>query len=283
MPQDKPAYTARIHLSPAAIRLFRQKIYQYYRRNGRSLPWRKTRNPYHILVSEIMLQQTQVGRVVQKYPRFIAVFPDFKTLAKAPLRKILQQWQGMGYNRRALFLKKIAVEVVEKFNGRLPRTLEELMTLPGIGKNTAASISAFSFNKPVAFLETNIRSVFIHCFFNDRDNVHDREILPLAEKTLDSKNPREWYNALMDYGAMLKKAHVNPSRKSVHHQQQGRFEGSNRQVRGMIIKVISGNPLITESALMKQIDATAQKVKENLIQLQREGFIKRKGKKLSIP
>jgi A/G-specific adenine glycosylase len=152
MPQDKSAYTACIHLSPAAIRLFRQKIYRYYRRNGRPLPWRKTRNPYHILVSEIMLQQTQVERVMQKYPRFIASFPDFKTLAKAPLRKILQQWQGMGYNRRALFLKKIAVEVVEKFNGRLPRTMEELMTLPGIGKNTAASISAFAFNKPVAFI-----------------------------------------------------------------------------------------------------------------------------------
>ena len=277
-----PVHTKYVNLSPAAIRSFRQKIYRYYHKHGRTLAWRKTRNAYHILVSEIMLQQTQVERVLQKYPQFITAFPDFKTLAKAPLRKILQVWQGMGYNRRALFLKKIAEVVVEKFNGRLPRTIEELMTLPGIGKNTAASILAFAFNKQAAFIETNIRSVFIHCFFQDRDDVNDREILPLVEKTLDSKNPRDWYNALMDYGVMLKKTYANPSRKSVHHQRQGKFEGSNRQVRGMIIKAITGNPLITESALMQQIDAPAQKVKDNLAQLQRECFIKRTGKKLSI-
>jgi A/G-specific adenine glycosylase len=181
-----PAHTTPVNLSSAAIRSFRQKIYRYYRSHGRALPWRTTRNPYHILVSEIMLQQTQVERVLQKYPQFVTAFPDFKTLAKAPLRKILHVWQGMGYNRRALFLKKIAVAVVEKFNGRLPRTIEELMSLSGIGKNTAASISAFAFNKPVAFIETNIRSVFIHCFFQDQDDVNDREILPLVEKTLDS-------------------------------------------------------------------------------------------------
>ena len=277
-----PAHTTHVNLSPAAIRSFRQKIYRYYHKHGRTLAWRKTRNAYHILVSEIMLQQTQVERVLQKYPQFIAAFPDFKTLARAPLRKILQVWQGMGYNRRALFLKKIAEAVVEKFNGRLPRTIEELMRLPGIGKNTAASILAFAFNKQAAFIETNIRSVFIHCFYQDLNDVNDREILPLVEKTLDSKNSREWYNALMDYGVMLKKTHPNPSRKSIHHQRQGKFEGSNRQVRGMIIKAITGNPLITVSPLIKQFDIPAQKVKDNLAQLQREGFIKRTGKKLSI-
>ena len=156
------------------------------------------------------------------------------------------------------------------------------MGLPGIGKNTAASISAFAFNKPVAFIETNIRSVFIHFFFQDRNEVNDREILPLVETTMDSKNPREWYNALMDYGVMLKKNHLNPSRKSVHHQKQERFEGSNRQVRGMLIKVITENPHITEPALMRRLNVPAQKIKDNLLQLQREGFIKRNGKKLSI-
>jgi A/G-specific adenine glycosylase len=277
-----PAHTTQVNLSSSAIRLFRQKIYRYYHRHGRTLPWRETLNPYRILVSEIMLQQTQVERVLQKYPQFIAAFPDFKTLAKAPLRKILQVWQGMGYNRRALFLKKIAEVVVEKFNGRLPKTIEELMRLPGIGKNTAASVLAFAFNKPVAFIETNIRSVFIHFFFQDRNDVNDREILPLVEKTMDSKNSREWYNALMDYGVMLKKNHLNPSRKSAHHQKQEKFEGSNRQVRGMLIKVITENPHITEPALMRRLNVPAQKIKDNLLQLQREGFIKRNGKKLSI-
>jgi len=271
-----------MEITPAAIRSFRRKIYRYYQSHGRALPWRATRNPYHILISEVMLQQTQVDRVVQKYREFIASFPDFKSLAGAPLRNILQVWQGMGYNRRALYLKKIAEEVADNFNARLPKTVEELTGLPGIGRNTACSIAAFAFNKPVVFIETNIRSVFIHFFFNDRVNVHDREILLLVEKTLDAENPREWYSALMDYGVMLKKAHPNPSRKSAHHQKQSKFEGSNRQVRGMIIKMLTGSPKITEEEIIRRLPAPAQKIKNNLLLLHKEGFIKTHGKKLSI-
>ncbi len=269
-------------ITPAAIRSFRQKIYRYYRAHGRALPWRTTRNPYHILISEIMLQQTQVDRVIQKYKEFIACFPDFKTLAGAPLRRILQVWQGLGYNRRALYLKKTAEEVAEKFNGRLPRTVEALTGLPGIGRNTACSIAAFAFNQPVVFIETNIRSVFIHFFFNDREEVHDREILPLVETALDAENPRAWYSALMDYGVMLKKTHPNPSRKSAHHQKQSKFEGSNRQMRGMIIKLLTDSPAITEAEIIRRLPASAQNIKNNLQQLHKEGLVKKNGRKLSI-
>lgn len=268
--------------TPASIRSFRRKLYRYYRDHGRTLPWRTTRNPYHILISEVMLQQTQVDRVVQKYNEFIAAFPDFKTLARAPLRKILQVWQGMGYNRRALYLKKIAEEVVETFNGRLPKTVEELMGLPGIGRNTACSITAFAFNKPVAFIETNIRSAFIHFFFNDRVDVHDREILPLVEKALDEKNPRQWYSALMDYGVMLKKTQPNPSRKSAHHQRQSKFAGSNRQVRGMIIKLLTESPQLSEEEVIKKLRVFSARIKENFVQLIKEGLIKKKGQKFMI-
>ena len=277
-----PACTTQIKLSSAAIRSFRRKLYRYYRDHGRTLPWRTTRNPYHILISEVMLQQTQVDRVVQKYNEFIAAFPDFKTLARAPLRKILQVWQGMGYNRRALYLKKIAEEVVETFNGRLPKTVEELMGLPGIGRNTACSITAFAFNKPVAFIETNIRSAFIHFFFNDRVDVHDREILPLVEKALDEKNPRQWYSALMDYGVMLKKTQPNPSRKSAHHQRQSKFAGSNRQVRGMIIKLLTESPQLSEEEVIKKLRVFSARIKENFVQLIKEGLIKKKGQKFMI-
>jgi len=268
--------------TPAAIRSFRRKLYRHYRDHGRALPWRTTRNPYHILVSEVMLQQTQVDRVVQKYNEFISCFPDFKSLAEAPLRSILQVWQGMGYNRRALYLKKIAEEVVETFKGRLPKTVAELMGLPGIGRNTACSIIAFTFNKPAVFIETNIRSVFIHFFFSDREEVHDREILPLVEKALDAENPRQWYSALMDYGAMLKKAHPNPSRKSAHHQKQSKFEGSNRQVRGMIIKILTDSPMITEAMLLQRLPALVHQVRDNLLHLHKEGLVKKNGRKLSI-
>jgi A/G-specific adenine glycosylase len=276
------ATTIQKKLTPAQIRSFRKKIYSYYSKQGRILPWRKTRNPYHILVSEIMLQQTQVERVVRKYREFISAFPDFKTLAKAPLREVLHVWQGMGYNRRALFLKKIAEEIVEKHTGKLSRKSEELAALPGIGKNTAASILAFAFNQPVTFIETNIRSVFIHFFFQDRNTVNDREILPLIDSTLDRKNPCAWYSALMDYGVMLKKTLPNPSRKSAHHQTQGSFAGSNRQLRGMIIKVLTNNPPITEPALARVLKMPDQKINSILKQLQKEGFIKINGKKISI-
>mgnify|MGYP000601512616 FL=1 len=278
-----PVHQSYLTLSSVAIRAFRKKIYYYYRQHGRNLPWRKTTNPYHILVSEVMLQQTQVERVLQKYPLFIAAFPDFMSLAAARLREILQIWQGMGYNRRALFLKKIAEHVVEDYNGRLPETTAELMAFPGIGKNTAASIVAFAFNQPVTFIETNIRSVFIHCFFQGQTDVHDRELLPLVRQTLDTRNPREWYNALMDYGAMLKKSLPNPSRKSAHYQRQGTFAGSNRQVRGIVIRIITERPLITESSLIKRLNIPVQKIKDTLNQLQKEGFLKRSGNRLSIP
>ena len=172
--------------------------------------------------------------------------------------------------------------MAEKFNNRLPGTVEALTGLPGIGKNTACSIAAFAFNKPVVFIETNIRSVFIHFFFSDRADVHDREILPLVEMTLDAENPRQWYSALMDYGVMLKKNHPNPSRKSAHHQKQSKFEGSNRQVRGMIIKILTGSPGITGARLVSELPAAAQSIQDNLRQLRKEGLIAMRGGKLRI-
>jgi len=190
--------------TPATVRRFRNQVYSYYGEYGRDLPWRMIDNPYHILVSEIMLQQTQVKRVLEKYEQFTRVFPDFPSLAGAPLRKILREWQGMGYNRRAIALKWIALKVVGEFHGNLPSSVEGLMTFPGVGRATASAITTFAFQHPTVFIETNIRRVFIHYFFYDMVYVKDSEIFPLVEKTLDTSNPRVWYYALMDYGVMLK-------------------------------------------------------------------------------
>lgn len=215
---------------------FRRIVYAHYATNGRDLAWRKTRDPYHIVVSEIMLQQTQVPRVVEKYPVFIKKFPTITSLAAAPLSQVLAAWQGLGYNRRALLLQKLAQKVVAEHAGKVPRDVHTLETLPGIGKATAGSIAAFAFNRPSVFIETNIRSVFIHCFFPNRRSVSDEELLPVVAKAIDVKNPRKWYNALMDYGVYLKEREGNPSRKSAHYTRQSRFEGSNRQLRGKILK-----------------------------------------------
>jgi A/G-specific adenine glycosylase len=266
-------------VTPDTIRLFQKIVKQHYRRSGRhDLPWRLTEDPYHILVSEIMLQQTQVERVTDKYEQFLAVFPDIKTLALSSLRPVITAWKGLGYNRRAIALHKIAQSVVNEFNGILPSSPDILASFPGIGKATTASICAFAFNRPVVFIETNIRRVFIHFFFGKKRTVHDNEILPLVEKTLIRSNARDWYSALMDYGAMMKKSVPNPNVKSVHYQKQPPFEGSQRQLRGRVLQAVIENSGITGNRLAKAFGEDTGKINDVLHSLQKEGFLKKQGR-----
>jgi len=269
--------TSKKVLTGAAIHAFQDIIYAYYQNHGRRLPWRETNDPYHILVSEIMLQQTQVERVIEKYEEFIKAFPDFHSLAQAPLHTILEVWQGLGYNRRAIALKKIAEIVVSTYGGMLPSRPEVLMTLPGIGRYTASAIATFAFNQPIVFIETNIRTVFIHFFYQNQSNVKDSELLPLVEQTLDTANPRIWYYALMDFGAMLKKRYQNPNRRSAHYHRQTPFKGSNRELRGLILKALTRQTSISEHELVETLTLDPERIKSALIQLHDEGFIKKSG------
>ncbi|MBI4127680.1 MAG: A/G-specific adenine glycosylase [Parcubacteria group bacterium] len=261
--------------SSKKIDSFRRTIWGHYRRQGRDFPWRRTRDPYKILVSEIMLQQTQVSRVLKKYPEFIRAFPDFRALSQAPFSHVLRVWQGMGYNRRALALKRIAAIVVGRFHGKLPDDPTVLAGFPGIGKATAGSIVAFAFDKPTVFIETNIRRVFIHHFFPKRESVDDKEILPFVEAALERDRPREWYWALMDYGAYLATTIENPNRRSSSYRKQSSFEGSNRQLRGMILKLLASRPM-ESSQLCKRLHGSSEQIKSNLKTLEHEGFIVRK-------
>lgn len=236
------------------IRKFRKKIYDYFKENKRVFPWRQTQDPYEILVSEVMLQQTQVARVVKKYEQFVKIFPSIADLADAQFLDVLRIWSGLGYNRRAKYLHEAAKIVVEKYSGEVPSDLKQLLQLPGVGVNTAGALCAYAFNKPVVFIETNIRSVFIHEFFDDKNDLHDNQILPLIEQTLDHKNPRKWYWALVDYGVHLKKTTANPSRKSTHHVRQTKFEGSNRQIRGKILKLLLLHTQMTYKDLVHTVD-----------------------------
>jgi A/G-specific adenine glycosylase len=265
-----------------SVQEFRNIMYEYYRKYGRDFPWRHTRDSYYIVVSEIMLQQTQTDRVVPKFEEFINAFPTVKALATSSLRDVLMLWQGMGYNRRARHLHQLATKIIESHDGRIPDTTEELTRLPGIGKATAAAICAFAFNKPVVFVETNIRTVFIHFFFHSRKKVSDHDILVLAEAMLDQKNPRRFYSALMDYGAMLKKKHPNPSRKSAHHQKQTRFEGSRRQLRGLVLRTLLAHRRITVarlSVMLKRPQSTVSSISDELAT---DGLITRTGNVLTI-
>jgi A/G-specific adenine glycosylase len=226
-----------------------------------------------------MLQQTQVDRVIDKYNEFIGRFPDVRALADAAVADVLTAWSGLGYNRRALLIRRCTQTIVVDHGGRVPDDPAVLVTLPGIGKATAASIAAFGFNRPTVFIETNIRTVFIHEFFPTRNDVDDAELLPLVAQTLDTREPCRWYSALMDYGTVLKREHPNPSRKSAHHTRQSAFEGSDRQVRGAVLRALMkqnsagiaalGQTLTVEPARMRRI--VAQMIAEGFIEKTRNG------------
>lgn len=269
-------------LTAQTLRSFRKLIYQHYHEHQRPMPWRRTKDSYHILLSEVMLQQTQVERVLVKYPEFLRAFPDLPSLAKAPLAELLRVWQGMGYNRRAISLKKLAELIVHEYQGKLPLCPEALIKLPGIGRYSASAIYTFATNKPICLIETNIRRVYIHFFFEDREGIRDDEILPLVEKTMDSKNSREWFYALMDYGVKLKKEVINPNRRSAHYAKQSKFEGSQRQVRSMILKAILNTAGLTKKELMKKLPRIPANFDQILDGLIEEGFLKKKRDKIII-
>ena len=255
---------------------FKKTIRDYYKKNKRNLPWRNTTNPYHIFISELMLQQTQVSRVVKKYKEFIKKFPDFRSLAKAPIRDVLMVWQGMGYNRRAKYLKESALHIERTYKGILPQDVQKVDELPGIGSATAGSIVCFSYNLPTLFIETNTRRVFIHFFFADKKGVDDKDIIPLLEATLDRENPREWYYALMDYGAMLGVGRKNANARSKHYKKQSPFKNSDRQIRGAIIRHLLKNKHSNENSLNSVLSFGQARIKKNLLQLRREGMIQEK-------
>ncbi|MBI3442498.1 MAG: A/G-specific adenine glycosylase [Candidatus Sungbacteria bacterium] len=227
-----------------------------------------------------MLQQTQVERVVTKYRAFLKKFPNFAALHRASLVQVLTEWQGLGYNRRALMLKKLAARVMADYKGKLPADPKLLDALPGIGKGTAGAIAAFAFQIPVPFIETNIRRVYLHFFFPTRHDVPDRDLLDLIGQTLHAKNPREWYYALMDYGAMLgRQEKENPNRRSRHYASQSRFEGSNRQLRGKILRMMLRGAGLTVAQVGQKTKQPNARIEKILMGLERDGFLKNiKGK-----
>ncbi len=321
-----------------AMTAFQEKVWREGARLYRDLPWRRTTNPYHVFVSEVMLQQTQVVRVEKHWNSWIERFPVLDALAEAPLADVLATWQGMGYNRRAIALQQAAQMVVSHYGGCFPQTTGELIKLPGVGAATAAGLRAFAFNLPSLYLETNVRTVFLHEFFPDAVGVPDGELLPLLaeacpgyrgssdapeplysssephthtsvahaqssvapsslangalrggivqehEKALqaESKGPRAWYYALLDYGAYLKKTVPNPSRRSKSHTKQSAYEGSRRQKRAELIRLLLAAQELTLDELTEELSSHEKKegrpgVDTPLVQsimedLEQEGF-----------
>jgi A/G-specific adenine glycosylase len=183
-----------------------KSLLHWYDQNARSLPWRRTRDPYRILVSEVMLQQTQVHRVLLKYPKFLERFPNFQTLSKARTADVIRAWAGMGYNNRAVRLQRTAQRVMQMYAGRLPADPNLLQQLPGIGRYTAHAVACFSFRQHTAVVDTNIRRVLSRMF---SENFQSKNPWELAELLLPKRKAYEWNQALMELGSTRCTA-VNP-------------------------------------------------------------------------
>ncbi len=267
-------------------RAFVTLVQKFYATQGRhDLPWRQTHDPYKILVSEIMLQQTQVSRVISKYAEFLKTFPTVQSLARSPLGVVLSAWQGLGYNRRAKMLHQCAQTIVGEYSGMWPQDISTLRSLPGIGPYTAGAVAAFAFNIPSTIIETNVRSVYLHHFFPTDTNVPDASLLPIIAATLDAEDPRSWYYALMDYGSHLKQTIGNKSKQSKHYIKQSKFAGSDRQIRGAIIRTLTKAPAgVTLAYLSKEHNTTEiARLKSQLQKLVIEAMVEKVGSRYRLP
>ncbi len=263
---------------------FKQIVRQHYQSSGRhNLSWRQTNDPYHILVSELMLQQTQVARVEPKFQAFVKRWPTVSELATAKLGEVLQYWQGLGYNRRAKYLHQAANEIIDKYEGVFPSSAERLKELPGIGPYTAGAVSVFAFNQSEIIIETNIRTVYYYHFFSDGTVIDDRDIVPLLQQTLDTVNPREWYWALMDYGAHLKRQGIKLNHKQKGFRAQTPFENSDRQIRGAIIRVLTETEKSSLKQLITLVGTTKERLEVQLKSLVHEGLVAKHGQLYQLP
>ncbi len=261
--QKAPSTTSAVDAT--TIESFRHTVIEYYRANARHMPWREDTQPYFVLVSEIMLQQTQVSRVLPKFAAFVQRFPTAQALAAAPLADVITAWMGLGYNRRARFLHEAAKKVCQEYAGVFPASINELMSLPGVGINTAGAIMAYAFNQPALYIETNVRTVYMHHFFAGIRNVTDKDIMSVLAASIDTKNPREWYWALMDYGSHLKATQPSNNAQSKHYKKQSRFAGSARQIRGQILRLVMASPITLGALEMKLSDARVSNIVSDLL------------------
>ncbi len=280
---------------------FRRLVWAHYRTHGRhNLPWRKDYDPYRVLVSEVMLQQTQVERVIPFYRNFLKKFPTVRALARASLSDVLRNWQGLGYNRRAKMLHQAAKESVMNYGGKFPTNAAELEQFPGIGPYTARAVAAFAFNQDVVVIETNIRTAVIHHFFPkrgegrvgrtattrfspNRKNISDTEIEKILKQVLSKGKAREWYSALMDYGAHLKRSGISHNARSKTYTKQSKFSGSLREARGIILRELAKGTA-TQTHLSDLFGAVRRlQLRSALVKLASEGLIQKRGKVFTLP
>ncbi|MFO7677727.1 MAG: Fe-S cluster assembly protein HesB [Thermoplasmatota archaeon] len=257
-------------LDESQIIQLQNKILLYYKANGRDLPWRKTTDPYKILISELMLQQTQVSRVIEYYNKWITTWPNNSLLAEAKRKDVLHAWMGLGYNTRGINLHKASQIIVEDYQGDVIKAMKNYKKIPGIGKYTSQAVQIFSINADIVTVDTNIRRIFMY-EFNLPADISDSEIWNIAQRCLPKGKSREWHNALMDYGAMYltsKKTGIPP--KTI----QSKFEGSDRQIRAQILRQLLNKPVAVKD-LQQQYQYESDRLLKILEKMKKQGIIKK--------
>jgi A/G-specific adenine glycosylase len=252
------------------IDAFRRKVWLFYKRHGQRFPFRRTPDPYRIAVSEFMLQQTQIARVLPKYDAWITRWPNWEALAGASPRELLAAWSGLGYNRRALHLGNLARAVVDQYGGQLPTDPEILETLPGVGRYTARAVIIFAFNKPLVAIDTNIRRVIMH-EFHLPPATSDDDLERLARRLVPKRRSRDWHNALMDYARMTLPRRAASLRAE---KRPSAFEGSSRQLRGRIVKRLLRIHRMTLEHLAAELDRAEDEVRQAALALQKDGLVR---------
>lgn len=268
-------------LTNKQVKSFQDKVWKHYKEHKRKLSWRQTKSDYHIVVSEFMLQQTQVARVVPKYEAFIQAFPNWQSLANASYGHVYKYWQGLGYNRRARYLRDLAKIIVRDYQAKLPSDETVLLTLPGIGPATASAIKAFVFNQATVYLETNVRSVYLHEFYSEQRRAPDAQLKLLIGQTMPKKSIRDWYYALLDYGVYIKQTYGNPNIRSKSYVVQSKFHGSKRELRGKILKQLYLKEMNLQT-LQKNVTDHSYDLKEILLQMIKENLITYENKKYKL-
>ncbi len=265
-------------ISQKKIKIFQEKVLQFYKDHGRDLPWRKTADPYYILISEIMLQQTQVSRVISYYAKWIKRWPTILEVAHAPLNEVLQMWMGLGYNRRGYYLHQTAKIISTEFDGDVLKAIKQYKKLPGIGLYTSKAVQIFSTNTDIATVDTNIRRIFIH-EFKLHETISDAELSKIAEQCLPKGQSRDWHNALMDYGSLKLTAMETGIKPKT---QQSKFEGSDRQIRAKILRILL-NESVSFEFLQEALKVENERLKNILEKMKGDGSIILKGKTYHIP
>lgn len=251
---------------------FRRKILRFYKQHGRNLPWRQTTDPFRITIAEIMLQQTQVERVIPKYEEWIARWPNWNALSLASNEQLLRGWSGLGYNRRALLLGKLAKAVMHDHAGVLPDSPAELETLPGIGPYTSRAILIFAFDRPLATIDTNIRRVLLREFELSASTA-PAQLADFAFRVLSKRKSRDWHNALMDYSRLVLPKQISAIRPV---SRQSKFVGSARQVRGEIIRRLLRSQPADLRSICLALERTQAEVEKIAEKMANEGVVRLK-------